>query len=799
MNNSSSRSDSGGFVAGMGVLLVGGAALQSWHDGWSAFALLWVVPALVLLVVWQRSLQRQQRYLKDIQVIAQDVAHGKFQRRLNKIPASGLFHTVCWDFNDMLDQLEAGFREQAAALTCASQGQYFRLTQPTGLRGTFHTALEQTNASLRAMAKTAEAEKRGAADKLLAQERERVVASENMRIKLALDHVSLPVRIANDDGTVIYINHALQTTLRQNAAGFRQQIPGFDPDKVVGGSIGMFYPEPAAALERLHTLTTVARSRVNLGGRLYDLTTTPVLLDNGDRLGTVGQWQDVTEQLAAEAEVDEVVKAATQGNLNQRLNAQGKTGFLANLTRGMNQLLDTTEQGLSDVARVVSAMAEGDLAQRMNGDYMGLFGQVRDSVNRSTENLTRVMGEVRAAADALTGAANQVSSTAQSLSQAASEQAASVEETTAQIEVMSASINQNSDNAKVTDGMATQTTKEAVEGGHAVNQTVAAMKQIAAKIGIIDDIAYQTNLLALNAAIEAARAGAHGKGFAVVAAEVRKLAERSQLAAKEIGELAGRSVNTAERAGGLLGAIVPSIQKTSALVQDIAAASREQSESVTHIGGAMGQLSKATQQNASASEELAATAEELSGQAEQLQQSIAFFNTGNDAPTVPDRFSSPSPALARWVAIRPSLLAAPVERRPVRQAFELADNSAQARRVLLTELTQAVEAHAAWRTKFRAAISKKDTMDVGTIGVDNRCPLGKWLHGDGQHQCGTRPEFLTLIAKHKSFHAEAGHVARLINAEQFAKATQALSGKTPFMEASQQVVVAIGVLKRLVA
>jgi methyl-accepting chemotaxis protein len=209
-----------------------------------------------------------------------------------------------------------------------------------------------------------------------------------------------------------------------------------------------------------------------------------------------------------------------------------------------------------------------------------------------------------------------------------------VEETSSQIDTMSASIAQNSDNARVTDGMATKTNREAADGGAAVSQTVLAMKQIAAKIGIVDDIAYQTNLLALNAAIEAARAGEHGKGFAVVAAEVRKLAERSQLAAKEIGDLAGSSVATAERAGKLLNEIVPSIQKTSELVQEIAAASTEQSESVVQIGGAMGQLSKATQQNASASEELAATSEELSGQAEQLQQSIAFFNTGDSQPIV---------------------------------------------------------------------------------------------------------------------------------------------------------------------
>jgi methyl-accepting chemotaxis protein len=209
-----------------------------------------------------------------------------------------------------------------------------------------------------------------------------------------------------------------------------------------------------------------------------------------------------------------------------------------------------------------------------------------------------------------------------------------VEETTASIDLMSASISQNSDNAKVTDGMATKASKEAGDGGQAVTQTVSAMKQIAQKISIVDDIAYQTNLLALNAAIEAARAGEHGKGFAVVAAEVRKLAERSQEAAKEIGDLAGNSVSTAERAGKLLDEIVPSIQKTSELVQEIAAASQEQSQSVTQIGSAMGQLSKATQQNASASEELAATSEELSGQAEQLQQSVAFFSTTGEPASV---------------------------------------------------------------------------------------------------------------------------------------------------------------------
>ncbi|RMQ17328.1 Methyl-accepting chemotaxis protein [Pseudomonas syringae pv. delphinii] len=302
---------------------------------------------------------------------------------------------------------------------------------------------------------------------------------------------------------------------------------------------------------------------------------------------------------------------------------------------------------LKEAATAAEQLAEGNLNAYIGHGSKDETGMVLNAMRNMVGKLAHIIGEVRNAADNLASASEEVSATAQSMSQATSEQAASVEETSASIEQMSASINQNTENAKVTDGMASKAAKEATDGGESVQQTVVAMKKIAQRISIIDDIAYQTNLLALNAAIEAARAGEHGKGFAVVAAEVRKLAERSQVAAQEIGELSSSSVEMAEKAGKLLDEMVPSINKTSDLVQEISAASEEQAAGVAQINTAMTQLNQVTQQNASSSEELAATAEEMSSQAEQLQQSMSFFTLDSSPrPTTSgssiDHRSSPS-------------------------------------------------------------------------------------------------------------------------------------------------------------
>ena len=485
-------------------------------------------------------------------------------------------------------------------------------------------------------------------------------AVTNMRVVNALNKASTNVMIADANYDILFMNETMVSMLRGHQADLRQSLPHLDVDKLIGCNIDVFHKDPSHQRQMLNSLTGTLRRQIKVGKLYFGLTASPILDDQGKRLGTVVEWLDRTVEVSAEQEIAQVVEAAARGDFTHRLSVKGKTGFYEALARGMNQLVETSEQGLNDVAELLSAFAEGDLTHRIERNYDGLYAKVKDSANSTAENLTRVLAEVREAANALTGAAHQVSDTAQSLSQAASEQAASVEETSSQIDVMSASIAQNSDNARVTDGMAGKANKEATEGGAAVGETVSAMKQIASKISIVDDIAYQTNLLALNAATEAARAGEHGKGFAVVAAEVRKLAERSQLAAKEIGDLADTSVATAERAGKLLDEIVPSIQKTSELVQEISAASTEQSESVAQISGAMGQLSKATQQNASASEELAATSDELSGQASQLQDSIAFFKTETGAASTPAKLPVPLERRAMAARLTSTITPAPV-------------------------------------------------------------------------------------------------------------------------------------------
>lgn len=325
--------------------------------------------------------------------------------------------------------------------------------------------------------------------------------------------------------------------------------------------------------------------------------------------------------------VDKMLAAAqklAEGDIDAKVDVDSKDeiGMLAQAFRNMTENIRTS---VNSVARI----AEGDLTvaitPKSEKDLLSV------SMLNMVDKLKAIIHHVMMTADNVAAGSEELSASSQQLSQGATEQAASAEEVSSSMEQMITSIKQNADNAQQTEKIALKSSQAAQEGGKSVAETVKAMKEIAGKISIIEEMARQTNILALNAAIEAARAGEHGKGFAVVASEVRKLAERSQTAAGEINKLSASSVQIAEQAGVMLDKMVPDIQKTSDLVQEISASSREQDSGAEQINRAIQQLDQVIQQNASASEEMSSTSEELASQAQQLQEAVAFFKIGEDA------------------------------------------------------------------------------------------------------------------------------------------------------------------------
>jgi methyl-accepting chemotaxis protein len=310
-------------------------------------------------------------------------------------------------------------------------------------------------------------------------------------------------------------------------------------------------------------------------------------------------------------------------------------------------------KGLRNAVNAVQNVAEGDLTRFATISSKDEIGDLLTYVNTMIERLRGVVGDALSASDNVSSGSQELSASSEQLSQGATEQASSAEEASASMEEMAANIKQNADNAAQTEKIARQSSRDAEASGQAVNRAVGAMRTIAEKISIVQEIARQTDLLALNAAVEAARAGEHGKGFAVVASEVRKLAERSQAAAAEISALSGDTVQVATEAGEMLNRLVPDIQKTAELVSEISAACREQDIGASQINEAIQQLDKVTQQNAGASEEMSATSEELASQAEELQASIAFFRVDQAGQKVtPKRSAVPAPRAAAKPAYR---------------------------------------------------------------------------------------------------------------------------------------------------
>ena len=470
-------------------------------------------------------------------------------------------------------------------------------------------------------------------------EGERVTAAENMRIRNALDNCSTSVMIANREGKIAYMNKAVAQLMQDAERDLRAAMPGFDSRRLVGSDIDQFHRNPGHQRSILSNLRGTHRAEFLLGGRTFALAASPVFDDSNNNVGTIVEWRDRTGEVASEKEVASVVFAASNGDFSKRLKSEKGEGFLHQLTEGLNQIMATSEGSLTEVVRVLGQVSDGNLTQRIDAQYEGIFKQLKDYVNRTVDQLTTMVGEIQSASGSINTAAREIAQGNANLSQRTEQQASSLEETAASMEELTATVRQNAENALQANQLAAGASEVAVRGGGVVNKVVDTMsaisdssKRIVDIIGVIDGIAFQTNILALNAAVEAARAGEQGRGFAVVATEVRSLAQRSAEAAHEIKALIEDSVGKVtvgtelvDQAGQTMSEIVASVKRVTDIMAEITVASQEQSSGITQVNQAVTQMDEVTQQNAALVEESAAAAESLQDQSDSLVQAVSRF------------------------------------------------------------------------------------------------------------------------------------------------------------------------------
>jgi len=475
----------------------------------------------------------------------------------------------------------------------------------------------------------------------------RTVGVKAARARSSLDDASSAMMIVDTAGEVIFANKAMNVLYAELSEPLGGALEGFRAAEVNGVLFDGLHNLETFRSAGLMSLDRPRRQRMVAGGRTLDLTASPVFNDAGDRLGAVVEWQDMTAQVAVEKEIASIVHLASEGDFSQRLREADKSGFFADLSRGMNELLEVVDGGLDQVVKVVSALAEGDLTRRMQGEHKGAFAKLKADADRMGERMEDMLGRIANVSGAVETATREISSGITDLSTRTEHQASSLEETTASMEELSATVRQNADNAQEANQVATAAREAAVTGGAVAARAVTAMggiedssKKITEIVGLIQEIAFQTNLLALNASVEAARAGEAGRGFSVVANEVRALAQRSAQASKDIRELITSSdervregARLVNEAGTSLEEIVNAVKKVADYVSEIAAASQEQTSGLDQVNSAITSMDEMTQQNASLVEETTGAIQSAMAQVGDLQEAVAVFRTARDNPS----------------------------------------------------------------------------------------------------------------------------------------------------------------------
>jgi methyl-accepting chemotaxis protein len=471
---------------------------------------------------------------------------------------------------------------------------------------------------------------------------DRKAADETLRVKIALDNVSTGVMIADNGRNIIYANREVINILNKTEAEIGRK---FSIDNLVGANMDAFHKSPAAQAAMIDSLTGAYEAGMMVGDRSMVVIANPVINEQGQRLGTVAEWHDRTDEVMVENEVAAIVGAAAEGNFGMRFDLEGKEGFLRHLGEDINQLMHTSETSLNEVVRVLNALSRGDLTETIANDYSGIFGQLKDDSNTTVAKLKDIISQIKDAADGIDTGTKEIASGNNNLSHRTEQQAASLEQTAASMEQLTSAVQHNAQNAQQANQLAVDATDIAGQGVDVVGQVIATMNEInesSRKIGdiisVIDDIAFQTNILALNAAVEAARAGEQGRGFAVVAVEVRNLAQRAAAAAGEIKDLINDSVDKVSggsklvaKAGLTMEEIVASIRGVTDMMAEITAASAEQSSGIEQVNQAIAQMDDVTQQNAALVEQAAAAAESLEEQSQNLVVTVNSFKVDKAA------------------------------------------------------------------------------------------------------------------------------------------------------------------------
>lgn len=470
-------------------------------------------------------------------------------------------------------------------------------------------------------------------------------AAKAMRINQALDNVQSGVMVANTNLEIIYTNDSVERMFKAAENDFRQHLPNFDVNKLMGANIDSYHKDPAHQRRLLDNLKEAYSSELVIGGQHVNVIASPVINDEGERIGFVAEWKNRTQDILIEQEIGQLVQDVKAGDLGSRINMGDKQGFAKMLSSGINELTDVIERVLSDVSLVMEAMAEGDLTTAITNDYQGIYAECKNNINGTLINLSNFIVQIRDSADFIDSSSQEIASGNDNLSQRAEQQAASLEQTAASMEQLATTVKDNAGNTQRAHQVVNSASQLAQKGGEIVKSAIIAMQdindssnEIAEIIGVIDEIAFQTNLLALNAAVEAARAGEHGRGFAVVATEVRNLAQRSANAAKQSNDLIQNSMQKVRagtafvnETGIALTEIVNSVAQVGEIVAQIANASAEQTAGIDQVNQAVSQMDDITQQNAALAEQAAASSISMHDQSTNMSKLLGFFKINSKA------------------------------------------------------------------------------------------------------------------------------------------------------------------------